>query len=153
MADRGARYALPASRLNAVRTLTDAGIECGVLMAPVIPFLGDAPEQLRATVRAVAESGATSVTPLVLHLRPGAREWFTAWLGSHHPHLVERYERMYAGGSYAPTWYQRQITRQVHELAAEFGIGPSRRGTSRRALVPERPAVAAPAGPTQLTLL
>ncbi|MFD9406875.1 Rv2578c family radical SAM protein [Streptomyces sp. NPDC059989] len=143
----------PAARLAAVRALTDAGIECGVLMAPVIPFLGDSPEQLRATVRAVAESGATSVTPLVLHLRPGAREWFTAWLGEHHPRLVERYERMYAGGSYAPTWYQRQITRQVHRLAAEFGIGPHSRGAARRIVTPERPAAGAPAEPTQLTLL
>ncbi|GGZ56508.1 radical SAM protein [Streptomyces subrutilus] len=147
----------PAARLNAVRTLTDAGIECGVLMAPVIPFLGDAPGQLRETVRAVAASGATSVTPLVLHLRPGAREWFTAWLRAHHPHLVERYARMYAGGAYAPTWYQRQITRQVHELAAEFGIGPAGPGAARRVVTPERPADgpagAAPAGATQLTLL
>lgn len=83
-------------------------------------------------LRAVAASGATSVTPLVLHLRPGAREWFTAWLGKHHPRLVGRYERMYAGGSYAPTWYQRMITCQVHELAAEFGIGPGGRGAARR---------------------
>ncbi|WP_030729841.1 Rv2578c family radical SAM protein [Streptomyces sp. NRRL S-237] len=143
----------PAARLAAVRTLTDAGIECGVLMAPVIPFLGDSPEQLRATVRAVAEAGATSATPLVLHLRPGAREWFMAWLGAHHPHLVPRYERMYAGGSYAPTWYQRRITRQVHELAAEFGIGPSRRGAARAVVTPERPQDPAPAGATQLSLL
>ncbi len=147
----------PAARLNAVRTLTDAGIECGVLMAPVIPFLGDAPEQLRDAVRAVAASGATSVTPLVLHLRPGARECFTAWLTAHHPHLVERYARMYAGGSYAPTWYQRQITRQVHELAAEFGIGPNGPGAARRVVLPERPAggpgAPGPGEPTQLALL
>lgn len=143
----------PAARLAAVRELTDAGLECGVLMAPVIPFLGDSPEQLRETVRAVAASGAASVTPLVLHLRPGAREWFTAWLARHHPHLVERYERMYAGGSYAPTWYQRRITRQVHELAAEFGIGPARRGQPRAAAAPEPAAGPAPAGPTQLTLM
>ena len=74
----------------------------------------------------------TSVTPLVLHLRPGAREWFMAWLGQHHPHLVRRYERLYADGAYAPKWYQRRITRQVHELAAEYGIGPSRPGRARR---------------------
>ncbi|MEW2416007.1 Rv2578c family radical SAM protein [Streptomyces sp. NPDC046866] len=143
----------PAARLAAVRALTDAGLECGVLMAPVIPFLGDSPEQLRATVAAVAASGATSVTPLVLHLRPGAREWFTAWLGRHHPHLVGRYARMYADGAYAPTWYQRRITRQVHELAAEFGIGPARRGASRRIAAPEPPAGPESAGPAQLTLL
>lgn len=126
-------------------------------MAPVVPFLGDSPEQLRETVRAVAASGATSVTPLVLHLRPGAREWFMSWLGEHHPHLVGRYERMYAGGSYAPTWYQRRITRQVHELAAAFGIGPGGRRETGRDLAPgrhgDRPAEAAAAAPVQLTLL
>ncbi|MBW5482127.1 Rv2578c family radical SAM protein [Streptomyces bambusae] len=150
----------PARRLDVVRTLTGQGIDCGVLMAPVIPFLGDSPEQLRATVKAVAKSGATSVTPLVLHLRPGAREWFMAWLAAHHPALVERYERMYAGGSYAPTWYQRQITRQVHELADAYGIGPARRGAARRTTPPgaaadhaAEPHGPAAAGPTQLTLL
>ncbi|GGT96328.1 Rv2578c family radical SAM protein [Streptomyces lateritius] len=139
----------PQRRLDVVRTLGEHGIGCGVLMAPVVPFLGDRPEQLRETVRAVAEAGATSVTPLVLHLRPGAREWFMAWLRRHHPQLVGRYERMYADGAYAPTWYQRRITRQVHELAAEFGIGPGRRGAGRTP-VPEGPAQPEP---TQLTLL
>ncbi|OAR22961.1 radical SAM protein [Streptomyces sp. ERV7] len=140
----------PERRLDVVRTLTDHGIGCGVLMAPVIPFLGDHPDQLRATVRAIAASGATSVTPLVLHLRPGAREWFMAWLAEHHPHLVRRYERLYAEGAYAPKWYQRRITRQVHDLATEFGIGPAHRGAARR--IPQR-VEPEPVGPTQLTLL
>ncbi|MFD9822660.1 Rv2578c family radical SAM protein [Streptomyces violascens] len=140
----------PDRRLDAVRTLTEHGIGCGVLMAPVIPFLGDHPDQLRATVRAIAASGATSVTPLVLHLRPGAREWFMAWLGQHHPHLVRRYERLYAEGAYAPKWYQRRITGQVHDLAREFGIGPAHRGAARR--IPAAPQPSHPE-PTQLTLL
>ncbi|MFJ7159072.1 Rv2578c family radical SAM protein [Streptomyces sp. NPDC101118] len=143
----------PEARLAAVRTLTAHGIGVGVLMAPVIPFLGDSPEQLRRTVRSIAESGAESVTPLVLHLRPGAREWFMSWLAAHHPGLVRAYEQLYAGGAYAPTWYQRRITRQVHELAAEFGIGPARRGAARR-IAPPPPAPAREAAePTQLTLL
>ncbi|KIZ15477.1 Rv2578c family radical SAM protein [Streptomyces natalensis] len=141
----------PERRLDVVRTLTAHGITCGVLMAPVIPFLGDAPDQLRATVRAIADAGAASVTPLVLHLRPGAREWFMTWLGRHHPHLVRRYERLYAGGSYAPTWYQRGVTRQVHELAAEYGVGPYRPGEHRGVAAPESPT--RPADPTQLSLL
>ncbi|MFE6461432.1 Rv2578c family radical SAM protein [Streptomyces cinereoruber] len=141
----------PQSRLDTVRALVRNGIDCGVLMAPVVPFLSDRPEQLRATVRAVAEAGAGSVTPLVLHLRPGAREWFAEWLGRHHPGLVRRYERMYADGAYAPTWYQRRITRQVHEYAAEFGIGPAGRGGTRRTVVPEEPDAAA--APEQLTFL
>ncbi|MFE3743421.1 Rv2578c family radical SAM protein [Streptomyces sp. NPDC059134] len=142
----------PERRLDVVRALTGQGIDCGVLMAPVIPFLGDRPEQLRETVRAIAAAGAASVTPLVLHLRPGAREWFMAWLGEHHPYLVARYERLYAEGAYAPKWYQRRITRQVHELADEFGIGPAGRGAARRIRPAPEPAPADP-GSTQLTLL
>ncbi|MFJ6014932.1 Rv2578c family radical SAM protein [Streptomyces sp. NPDC092952] len=144
----------PARRLDAVRRLSEHGIDCGVLMAPVVPFLGDHPDQLRATVRAIAAAGATSVTPLVLHLRPGAREWYTQWLEKHHPHLVRRYERLYAQGAYAPTWYQRRITRYVHELAAEYGIGPARRGAARKLPArEERPATPDGPGPTQLSLL
>ncbi|MFE5405670.1 Rv2578c family radical SAM protein [Streptomyces sp. NPDC056580] len=141
----------PERRLDVVRTLGEHGIGCGVLMAPVVPFLSDHPAQLRETVRAIAAAGATSVTPLVLHLRPGAREWFMAWLGQHHPHLVRRYERLYAEGAYAPKWYQRRVTRQVHELAQEYGIGPARAGAARRI----RPAAEGPAAaePTQLTLI
>ncbi|MFJ8076718.1 Rv2578c family radical SAM protein [Streptomyces sp. NPDC096176] len=142
----------PERRLDVVRTLTEHGIGCGVLMAPVIPFLGDSPDQLRATVRAIAAAGATSVTPLVLHLRPGAREWFMAWLREHHPYLVARYERLYAEGAYAPKWYQRRITRHVHELATEFGIGPSDRGDHRHPPIAPEPTPAPPE-PTQLTLL
>lgn len=121
-------------------------------MAPVIPFLGNSADQLRATVGAIAASGATSVTPLVLQLRLGAREWFMQWLREHHAYLVPRYERLYAEGAYAPKWYQRRITRQVHELADEFGIGPAGGAGRRRMLVPEREPAPEP-GPTQLTLL
>ncbi|SFC41946.1 Rv2578c family radical SAM protein [Streptomyces aidingensis] len=152
----------PPRRLEVVRTLAAHGIPCGVLMAPVIPFLSDSPEQLRATVRAVAQAGASSVTPLVLHLRPGAREWFMEWLAATHPRLTGRYRAMYGAGPYAPTWYQRKITRQVHELAAEYGIGPLEPGAHRGVRRPEPPDATDPAGTaaatggpagTQLTLL
>ncbi|MFF0731527.1 Rv2578c family radical SAM protein [Streptomyces chartreusis] len=143
----------PERRLDVVRTLTEHGLGCGVLMAPVIPFLSDSPAQLRATVRAIAASGATSVTPLVLHLRPGAREWFMAWLGREHPYLVRRYERLYADGAYAPKWYQRRITRQVHDLAQEYGIGPSRAGMPRRIREPEPAEAVTTTEPTQLSLI
>ncbi len=143
----------PERRLDVVRTFAEHGIGCGVLMAPVIPFLSDDPAQLRATVRAIAAAGATSVTPLVLHLRPGAREWFMAWLEQHHPHLVRRYERLYAEGAYAPKWYQRRITRQVHELAQEYGIGPTRAGLARRIRPAEPAAAPTEPEPVQLSLM
>ncbi len=79
-----------------------------------------------------------------------------AWLGRHHPHLVRRYERLYADGAYAPKWYQRRMTRQVHDLAKEYGIGPTRARMPRR-IRPAKPDTAAPhppsmSEPVQLTL-
>ncbi|RKN37216.1 Rv2578c family radical SAM protein [Streptomyces hoynatensis] len=142
----------PERRLGVVRALADVGIPCGVLMAPVLPYLTDSPAQLRETVRAIAAAGASSVTPLALHLRPGAHEWYLSWLARHHPGLVRRYEVMYADGAYAPRWYQRRITGQVHELAAEYGIGPARRGQHRNLSEPS-PEPAPEEGATQLTLL
>ena len=144
----------PGRRLEVCRTLSDHGIPCGVLMAPVLPYLSDTPEQLDATVAAIAASGATSVTPLVLHLRPGAREWYFQWLARHHPGLVRRYEALYRHSAYAPTWYQRRITRQVQELAARHGMGPAGRG--RPGTAPEPPPDRGPeaaAAPVQLRLI
>jgi DNA repair photolyase len=110
-------------RLEVCRTLNDAGIPCGVLMAPIIPFLTDSAEHLAATVRAVADSHATHLTPIVLHLRRGAREWYLQWLGENHSDLVPRYQKLYSRGAYAPKAYQEEVTGRVHELARKYGVG------------------------------
>jgi DNA repair photolyase len=138
----------PTKRLEVCRTLNEAGVSCGVLMAPIIPFLTDSPQQLAATVKQIADTGATHVTPIVLHLRTGAREWYMQWLSENHPDLVPRYERLYARGAYAPKAYQEEITGRVHELADRHRIGKAGPRDSRRVNRPERPLP-----PEQLSLL
>ncbi len=128
----------PERRLGVCAAITARGLPCGVLMGPVLPFLTDSPGQLEATVRLAAEAGAAHVTPIVLHLRPGAREWFMHWLGETHPDLVEPYRRLYGRGAYAPKPYQQKISDQVAALAARYGVG---RATPHRA---RRIASAAP---------
>jgi DNA repair photolyase len=123
----------PRARLSVCRTLTDAGIGCGVLMAPILPYLTDSPSQLEGTVREIAEAGARTVSPLVLHLRPGAREWYLAWLEREHPDLVPRYHDLYGRGAYAPKSYRHSISAQVAELARRYDVGAAPPGgTSRR---------------------
>src|SRR5207253_410701 len=70
----------PRKRVEAVAKLNQAGIPCGVLVAPVLPGLSDRPEQLEEVVRAVVDAGAVSVSPVLLHLRPGVREHYMGWL-------------------------------------------------------------------------
>jgi len=141
----------PERRLEACATLNDNGLPCGVLMGPVVPYLSDSPAQLDAAVRQIAEAGAAHVSPVVLHLRPGTREWFLGWLRTAHPELAGRYAALYGGGSYAPREYQAKIAAQVRELATTHGVG---RGSPRqaRSLVP-RAASAGIAPHEQLTLL
>ena len=127
-------------------------------MGPVVPFLSDSPAQLENTVRQIAEAGAASVTPIVLHLRTGAREWFFRWLGAAHPDLVHRYRALYGRGAYAPAAYQKRVTEQVRELAGRYGVGRGapnarRRGPGRFAGPAERRADFQTAAPQQLTLL
>ncbi|MEP6697546.1 MAG: radical SAM protein, partial [Pseudonocardiales bacterium] len=141
----------PEARLAACRTVNDAGIDCGVLMAPVLPYLTDSPQQLDQTVQAIAESGARHVSPIVLHVRPGAREWFMSWLGEHHPTLVPRYRELYGGGSYAPRHYTDAVTCQVRDLAQRYGI--TRRGPAARRGVRLRGEPGVPGQDAQLTLL
>jgi DNA repair photolyase len=120
----------PRARIDAIRQLTRAGIPTGVLMAPVLPGLSDRPEQLRAVVEAALGAGATHVTPILLHLRPGVREEFLPWLEANHPELAERYGRMYAR-PYGPKADRDRLARQVGRLVAEAGprdrtVPPSR---------------------------
>jgi DNA repair photolyase len=113
----------PLRRLEVCAAFTGRGLPCAVLMGPVVPFLSDSPAQLAATVRQAAQAGASSVTPIVLHLRPGAREWFFGWLAEHHPELVGRYRGLYGRGAYAPRAYQQRVSEQVRELARRYGVG------------------------------
>jgi DNA repair photolyase len=129
----------PKSRLEACRKLNEAGIECGVLMAPVIPFLSDDDEVLERTVQAIAASGATHVSPIVLHLRTGAREWFMGWLSEEHPELLDKYELLYSRGAYAPKSYQNEVGERVRDLARRYGVGARPSAEARRIRPPDPP--------------
>jgi len=113
----------PRRRLDAVRRFADAGFAVHVLMAPILPGLTDSDESIDATVAAIAASGAAGVSPIALHLRPGAREWYATWLGRTYPELVERYRALFGQGSYAPKVYQREISARVALAARRYGIG------------------------------
>ena len=110
----------PKARIDAVRMLTEAGIPTGVLMAPILPGLSDRPEQLREVVEAAIDAGATHVSPIMLHLRPGVREEFLPWLEEHHPDLLSRYLQLYRQ-PYGPKDLREALGRNVSSLVAAAG--------------------------------
>lgn len=137
----------PRLRLEVVRQLTEAGFPVGVLMAPILPGLSDDEAAIDATVAAIAAAGAARVTPVPLHLRPGAREWYGRWLASTHPQLVPRYRELFARGAYLPKEYQREVTARVrqaarrHRLGADVEVRFRGAGRSRPRPEPDQPAL------------
>ncbi|MBB5857003.1 intein-containing Rv2578c family radical SAM protein [Amycolatopsis umgeniensis] len=113
----------PRARLDLIRKARDAGLPCSVLVAPVLPYLTDTAEALDALFARLAEAGATRVTVLPLHLRPGAREWFARWLGREHPELVPKYRELYSRGAYLPKSYRERLGTRVGPLLRRHGFG------------------------------
>ncbi|MEV6298063.1 intein-containing Rv2578c family radical SAM protein [Actinoplanes sp. NPDC051861] len=122
----------PRRRLDMIRRLTDAGFPVSVLMAPILPGLTDTDESIGETVAAIASAGATSVTPLALHLRPGAREWYAAWIGKEYPQLRPRYRELFGNGSYMPRAYQDEIGARVRMAARRHGLHRPEAAEARR---------------------
>src|SRR5205085_10537324 len=91
----------PLQRLRAVRTLRDAGINAGVLMAPVVPGFTTQPSKLEATIKACAEHGAAFMGANLLYLKGGTKDHFMGFLAQAHPALVDGYQRLFAG-AYVP---------------------------------------------------
>jgi len=113
----------PLQRLRAVRTLTQAGVRAGVLMAPVVPGITTSKRGLEATISAIAAHGAAFVGANVLHLEGGTRDHFFEFLGREYPHLVDGYQRLYANGAKrVPREYAKAISAKVAELREAIGL-------------------------------
>src|ERR671926_952520 len=82
----------PRARIEAVAELSRAGIQTGVLIAPLQPGVNDQPEQVAKILELCTEAGATHITGIALHLRGEVRDIFMGWLRSQRPDLVPRYE-------------------------------------------------------------
>jgi DNA repair photolyase len=118
----------PRARLEAIAELTRAGIRTGVLIAPLMPGINDAPEQVATILEQASEAGASYVTGIALHLRGEVRGVFFEWLAEHRPDLVARYRRLYRNGAYAPVEERKRLAKLVR--GPDLDPGQRTRGQS-----------------------
>lgn len=127
----------PAKRLEALRRLADAGVPCGLALAPVLPRLTDSLPALEAVVRAAVENGAQWLWSGTLHFEPAVRDWFFEALQRHFPQTLPAYAHVFgAAGAeakqrYAPTAYSSALLKRVAELKARYGLASDQRPTPR----------------------
>ena len=105
----------PLQRLRAVRTLREAGIHAGVLMAPVVPGFTTQTAKLEATIKAAADHGAAFMGANVLYLKGGTKDHFMGFLEHAHPDMVESYRRLYPG-AYASAEYAASVRALIEML-------------------------------------
>jgi len=128
----------PQSRLGLISAIRDAGLDCHVMVAPVLPHLTDSVVHLDGLLRQIALAGATGVTVFGLHLRGSTRGWFMSWLARTHPQLVGLYRELYRRGAYLPPSYREELRARAAPLIAKYRLGGDQR---RFDAAPPRPAV------------
>jgi DNA repair photolyase len=126
----------PLQRLKAVRQLREAGVDAGVLMAPVVPGFTTEPRKLEATIKAIADHGAAFMGANVMYLKGGTRDHFMGFLAREFPHMVEGYGRLYAG-AYATAEYVKAVRGMIGALQQRYDVrrfsGREAPDTARRA--------------------
>jgi DNA repair photolyase len=149
------RASRPAARLRAMRTLADAGVPVGVMVAPVIPGLTD--HELPAILDAAAQAGATRAGYVLLRLPFAVKDVFSAWLDEHEPakkaRILDRLTQLRGGKLYTSTWGQRMKGEGVFadNLKQMFEVNVRRAGLNRDMFSFSTTAFRRPGG-DQLTL-
>ena len=115
----------PARRLAAIRSLAQAGLFCGVLLMPVLPFLEDRPEQVLSVVDRSADAGAKFIYPgFGVTMRQGQREYFLRELDRAFPgeHLSRRYLARYGDRYRCPSPRARELWEVFAARCRERGL-------------------------------
>ena len=88
-------------RIAVLEAMRERGIPTMVWLTPVLPFINDTEENIRAILEACAQTQVKGIIcfNMGMTLREGDREYYYAALDRHFPGLKEKYIRTY-GGAY-----------------------------------------------------
>jgi len=112
----------PDLRLDAVRELVAAGINAGVICAPVLPGITDSPSALDALVRAAKAAGGKYIYANPLFLKPCSASVFLPFLEKEFPQLVEAYRQRYAERAFVSKAYSKRISELMAVLGKKHGF-------------------------------
>jgi DNA repair photolyase len=129
------RAASPQRRVDALRALAQAGVPCGVMVAPVIPALTD--KSLEEVLEAGAAAGATMAGWIMLRLPNEVRPLFKEWLAHHYPeragHVISIVRQVRGGRENDPRFGSRMSGsgNLADLIARRFEIACRRVGLNR----------------------
>jgi DNA repair photolyase len=119
----------PDLRIGALRELCAAGLNAGVICAPVLPGITDSSAALDALVRATKEAGGKYIYANPLFLKPCSAAVFLPFLEKEFPKLVDDYRKRFADRGFVSQVYSKRISELMATLRKKHGI--SREFSSR----------------------
>jgi DNA repair photolyase len=129
------RASAPHRRMQAVRTLSAAGVPVGVLVAPIIPALND--RDMEAVIAQAAAAGARSAGYTTLRLPHELKALFREWLALHAPqraeHVMSLVQQMNGGRDYDSDFATRMHGHGVFAdlLRRRFDVACRKHGLTR----------------------
>ena len=141
-----ARSAMPHARLRALKRLTDAGVNAGLIVAPVLPGITDTEQRLDALLAAGKKAGAPFAHYGPLRLYAAVRPVFLPVVQKHFPKLAPRYQAAYQFNGFVPKTYKKALSARFHALAEKHHLRVD------HSMRDEAPASLRPSAPDQLAL-
>ena len=112
----------PDLRMRAVAELNAAGVDAGVICAPVVPGITDKPRDLDALVAATRQAGGKYIFANPLFLKPCSASVFLPFLEEQFPQLVAEYRARYENRAFVTQVYRRRISELMRKLRSKHGI-------------------------------
>src|SRR5579863_197817 len=112
----------PDLRLRALRELRKAGLDAGVICAPVLPGITDSPAALDQLVGAAKKAGAKYIYANPLFLKPCSASVFLPFLEKEFPQLVTEYRKRFEDRAFVGKAYRNRISQLMAGLRKKHGI-------------------------------
>ena len=110
-------------RFNSLQQLTEAGIFCGVLMMPILPFVNDTKENIEGVLRQAKEAGAKFVYPSFgMTLRTGNREYYYQKLDEFFPGVKQLYLKVYGDRYVCTSRNAKALQALFISLCEKYGL-------------------------------
>lgn len=110
-------------RFGAIRALTDAGLFTGVAVVPVLPFLTDTDQNIRALAEMTAAAGGRYVyLETGVTLRMNQRDYFYERIDGLFPGIRQEYERTYGERYRCVSPRHRQLRKVLAEACRRYGL-------------------------------
>jgi DNA repair photolyase len=117
---------LPSKRLETIKNFKNAGINCGMYLMPVVPFITDTCEMLEKTVSAAKDAGIDFIVFGGMSLKPGRqKDYFITFLKKQYPHLFTHYEQIYGKNDpwgWPDPRYSQTIEKRFSDIATKYGM-------------------------------